>query len=212
MLGGLVAGIGVVVRCARASGIERQQLKWRAAGVVLALALFPLAVTERLDGAVALARQHGASCATLAIPMVRYRLWAIDTIIRRSAVYAVVTIVLVAGFAGDRRGRRRAGLRAGRVQRRRGGRRAGGHPGPAGAASGWWTGCFYGQRNEPYRALADVGRRLAAAAAPGEVLPAVVAAVASRCGCRTWRSSGADGGRCSRRTASRGRDASDGGR
>jgi hypothetical protein len=34
---------------------------------------------------------------------------------------------------------------------------------------------FYGQRSEPYRALSDAGRRLAAVAAPGEVLPAVVA-------------------------------------
>jgi signal transduction histidine kinase len=37
---------------------------------------------------------------------------------------------------------------------------------------------FYGERSDPYRALSDLGRRLAAVAAPGEVLPAVVAAVA----------------------------------
>ena len=37
---------------------------------------------------------------------------------------------------------------------------------------------FYGQRNDPYQALSDLGRKLTAVAAPGEVLPAVVTAVA----------------------------------
>src|SRR5215471_12794431 len=36
---------------------------------------------------------------TLAIPVLLYRLWAIDTVIRRSATYAVVTIAVGGGFA-----------------------------------------------------------------------------------------------------------------
>ena len=192
VLGGLVAGIGVVVRCVRASGIERQQLKWRAAGVVLALALFPLAVTERLDGAVTLA-DSTVFVATLAIPIVRYRLWAIDTIIRRSAVYAVVTVVLVAGYlvvaaVGAELVSERVGFGVAAVAvalavtpaRRRSQRLV--------------DRLFYGRRNEPYQALADVGRRLAAAAVPGEVLPAVVAAVATTLRLPYVALVGADGG------------------
>lgn len=85
---GLLAGIGVVVRCVRSSGLERKQLQWRAAGVVGALALFPFAVTETLpiwvsDLAPLL------FVVTLAVPVLRYDLWAIDTLIRRSAGYAL---------------------------------------------------------------------------------------------------------------------------
>ena len=45
---GLIAGLGVVVRCLRATGLERKQLSWRAAGVCYALLLFPFAVTQTL--------------------------------------------------------------------------------------------------------------------------------------------------------------------
>ncbi|HEY6748343.1 MAG TPA: histidine kinase [Mycobacteriales bacterium] len=173
---GLVAGIGVVVRYWRATGIERQQLKWRAAGVVLALALFPLAVTERLT-AVVNGLDSTLFVATLAIPVVRYRLWAIDSILRRSAVYAAVTVTLVGGyvlvaFAGAALVSERVGFGVGAVV----------------VALGFtpvrrWTQqlvdrLFYGRRNDPYQALTDVGRRLEAVGTPGEVLPAVVAAVA----------------------------------
>jgi two-component system, NarL family, sensor kinase len=176
VLGGLVAGIGVIVRCWKATGIERQQLKWRAAGVFAALALFPLAVTEHASGVVD-ALDGTVFVLTLAIPVVRYRLWAIDAIIRRSTVYAAVTVVLVAGYAviavvvarlaSDRVGFgvAAAGVALGVVPVRRRTQRL-------------VDRVFYGQRNDPYQALSDVGRRLAAVAVPGEVLPAVVAAVA----------------------------------
>ncbi len=176
VLGGLVAGIGVIVRCVRAKGIERQQLTWRAAGVVVSLALFPLAVTEHLSGLVT-AADGTVFVATLAIPIVRYRLWAIDAILRRSAVYAAVTVVLVAGYAliagaGAQLASERVGfgVAAGAVAlgfipvRRRSQRLV--------------DRLFYGQRSDPYQVLSDVGRRLDAVAVPGEVLPAVVAAVA----------------------------------
>ncbi len=191
VLGGLVAGIGVVVRCVRATGIERQQLKWRAAGVVLALALFPLAVTERLGGVVN-AADSTVFVATLAIPVVRYQLWAIDTIIRRSAAYAAVTVVLVAGYAliagaGATLASERVGfgVAAGAVAigftplRRRSQRLV--------------DRLFYGERNDPYQVLSDVGRRLDTAAAPGEILPAVVAAVAGTLRLPYVRIEGPDG-------------------
>jgi signal transduction histidine kinase len=173
---GLVAGIGVVVRCWRAVGIERQQLKWRAAGVVVALALFPLAVTEHL-GPIVDGLDSGVFIATLAIPVLRYRLWAIDAVIRRSAVYAAVTAVLVAGYALI------TALGADLVSERVGASVAAAMVALAfapvrGLAQRLVDRLFYGQRSDPYQALSDVGHRLESVAAGG-VLPAVVSAVAA---------------------------------
>ncbi len=172
---GLVAGLGVVARWWRAGGIERQQLKWRATGVLASLCLFPPAVTEHLNAVVS-ALDSTVFVATLAVPVLRYRLWAIDVIVRRSAVYAGVTAVLVAGYlliaaAG-------AALATETV-------------GASTAAVGVTLAfvpvrnlsqrlvdrLFYGRRDDPYQVLSDVGRRLETVATPGEVLPAVVRAV-----------------------------------
>lgn len=87
---GLVAGLSVVVRCVRSEGLERQQLQWRAAGVLAALALFPFAVTESLPDAV-VALDPLLFVATLVVPVLRYDLWAIDTLIRRSAAYTLAS-------------------------------------------------------------------------------------------------------------------------
>ncbi|MFI5953731.1 sensor histidine kinase [Cryptosporangium sp. NPDC051539] len=173
---GLVAGLGVVRRAWTARGAERDQLRWRAYGVVAALALFPLAVNNLLPTLVSVL-DGLLFVATLVIPIVRYRLWAIDTIIRRSVAYVLVTIVIAAAFAaiaavGTMLAGERVGLvvaaaaialtfapALGRVQR-------------------WVDQLFYGRRNDPYQVLTDLGRRLEAVAAPGEVLPAVVTAAA----------------------------------
>jgi two-component system, NarL family, sensor kinase len=172
---GLLAGLRVVRQAWKAAGIERYQLRWRAYGVVLALLLFPLVVSDglpvltgSLDGLLFVT--------TLAIPVVRYRLWAIDTVIRRSAAYALVTIAVAALFAAiAAAGTALASERTGFIV-------------AAAVAAVTFAPArsysqrlvdrfFYGQRNEPYRALSDLGRRLATVAAPGAVLPAVVAAV-----------------------------------
>ncbi len=174
---GLVAGVGVVVRYRRAAGIERQQLKWRAAGVVVSLLLYPVAVAERFGPALTNV-DSTVFVATLAIPVLRYRLWAIDTIIRRSAVYAGVTAVLAAGYvvitaAG-------AGLMPERVAASVAAAGVALALAPVRALSQRLVdGLFYGHRSDPYRALSDIGRRLETVAGPGEVLPAVVGAVAA---------------------------------
>ena len=151
-------------------------MRWRAFGVVLSLALFPLAVNQVLPTLVDVL-DGLFFVTTLVIPIVRYRLWAIDTVIRRSAAYALVTIAVVAGFAAIAAvGTRLASERVGFIV-------------AAAVAAVTFAPArsysqrlvdhfFYGQRNDPYRALSDLGRRLEAVAAPGEVLPAVVTAVA----------------------------------
>ena len=87
---GVIAGIGIIVRCVRARGLQRKQLSWRAAGVAYALILFPLAVTDHLpDWASNL--DPLVFVLTLVVPVLRYDLWAIDTLIRRSAGYAMTS-------------------------------------------------------------------------------------------------------------------------
>jgi signal transduction histidine kinase len=85
---GILAGIGVVVRFLRSDGVERLQLRWRAVGVLGSLALFPLVVTEALPGVADDVVSDLAPLwfvATLVVPVLRYDLWAIDSIVRRSA-------------------------------------------------------------------------------------------------------------------------------
>jgi two-component system NarL family sensor kinase len=173
---GLIAGLSIVVRARRATGIEREQLRWRAFGVLFSLVGFPFAINnfmpslfDALDGIFFVA--------TLAIPVLRYRLWEIDTVVRRSAAYALVTVALVVGYIGV------ATVGAALASERVGFFVAAiavvAAYGPARNRSQRIVDhYFYGDRNDPYRALSDVGRRLEAAAEPGKVLPAMVAAVA----------------------------------
>ena len=173
---GLVAGIGVPRRAWTARGIERYQLRWRAFGVVVSLILFPLAVSQVLPTLVDVF-DGLFFVMTLAIPVLRYRLWPIDTVIRRSATYAVVTIAVGGGFAAI------AAIGTAIASERVGYTLA------AAAAAVTFAPVrgysqrlvdqfFYGKRDDPYQALSELGRRLAAVAVPGAVLPVVVSAVA----------------------------------
>lgn len=172
---GLVAGLGVIWRFVRARGLERQQLKWRAAGVGVALALFPLAVTERLGWLSVL--DSPVFVLTLVIPALRYRLWAIDTILRRSVAYAVITAVLLLGYVA-------VTAAAARIVSR-------GAAAPLAAAvvalsfapvSRWVQQrvdrLFYGDRSDPYRTLRDLGHRLSAVS-QGDVLGSLVRSIAT---------------------------------
>jgi signal transduction histidine kinase len=90
---GIIAGIGVIVRCFKATGIERQQLQWRAAGVGVSLLLFPLAVSGVVSGG---SGAYGAVAplvfvSTLAIPVLRYQLWSGDPVPRRRRVGPLVS-------------------------------------------------------------------------------------------------------------------------
>ncbi len=176
ILVGIIAGLRIVRLAWKATGVERDQLRWRAYGVVLSLALFPFAVTETLPLAVNLA-DGLLFTITLVIPILRYRLWAIDNIIRRSAAYLLVTVLVAGLFAasaagvtalqGERVGLVTAAVIAALVF------------GPALRRSQHLVDeLFYGQRSDPHRALRDLSRRLDAVAAPGEVLKTVVTAVA----------------------------------
>jgi len=176
ILVGIIAGLRIVRLAWTATGIERDQLRWRALGVVLSLVLFPLAVTEALPLAVNVI-DGLLFTATLVIPIVRYRLWAIDTIIRRSAAYLLVTVLVsgvfaalavgVAALAGERVGLVTAAVITALVF------------GPALRRSQHLVDeLFYGHRSDPDRALSELSQHLDAVAAPGTVLTTVVTTVA----------------------------------
>jgi hypothetical protein len=98
----LCAG-SVVVRFRRAGGVERQQLKWFAAGagqlaVLLALALglpglwnrwVPLPVGDLVFGI-----SFALIPVTIGIAILRYRLYDIDRLINRTLVYGLLTAIL----------------------------------------------------------------------------------------------------------------------
>jgi hypothetical protein len=103
----LLSALSIVVRYRRASGAERQQLKWFAlAAVVIGVVaaghllfldlLLPEAVLNLLDAAT-------ITCLYVAvgIAILRYRLYDIDIIINRTLVYGSLTVTLVLVYFGS---------------------------------------------------------------------------------------------------------------
>jgi hypothetical protein len=105
LIGGVVS---MLVRFRRARGIERQQLKWLVAALVLtgALVLWVVVIIDIAPGpyvgkevwAIALVG-YGAIPPAVAIAVLRYRLYEIDRIVSRTIGWAVVSAVLGAVFA-----------------------------------------------------------------------------------------------------------------
>jgi hypothetical protein len=114
--GGGLAVASLLVRYRRGSGIERAQLKWfAAAATVTGLAALVNIATNSSSGAPASTGILGfisASSNVLAygglallplaigVAVLRYRLYEIDRLISRTLAYGLVTVVLVAVFAG----------------------------------------------------------------------------------------------------------------
>ncbi len=99
LVGAIAAAVGLVPRFVRAQGIERQQLKW----ITFAAALQGLSwVVLALDlpGAAGQLAQYGLFATLLLIPIatgiaiLRYRLYDIDVVIRRTLVYGAVVAIL----------------------------------------------------------------------------------------------------------------------
>ena len=85
----------VALRFRAARGVERQQLRWVAAGAAVAVVvLLPLPGKARLaDAATPLA----LLCVpvSVAVAVLRYRLWELDRLVSRTVTYALVTGLLV---------------------------------------------------------------------------------------------------------------------
>jgi hypothetical protein len=105
----VVAAASLFVRLRRATGVERQQLKWLvyaaagfALGVILVLlsgAIGAPAWFGRAANAVFLVASEGIIVA-IGIAILRYRLYDIDIVINRTLVYGPLTATLVALYFG----------------------------------------------------------------------------------------------------------------
>lgn len=98
-----LSAVSVVVRAIRARGQERQQFKWLGlASILIILAIFfnsevvPL-LPGVLDALLEAAAFAGVPLA-VGIAVLRYRLWDIDVIIRKTVVYAALTVLLGAVY------------------------------------------------------------------------------------------------------------------
>jgi hypothetical protein len=100
----LAALVSLVVRFRRATGIERQQLKWFAYGTALLL-LLPAAgiIGASLAGPAGDLVAAGILSAlpvAIGIAVLRYRLYDIDRLVNRTLVYGLLTAVLGGTYAG----------------------------------------------------------------------------------------------------------------
>jgi signal transduction histidine kinase len=184
-------------RYRRVSGrVEREQARWIGFGLSIALvgfmggriALVVVALRAEASAGLLLA-MIGATIVdafilviplTLAVAILRYRLFDIDTLINRTLVYGALSACVIGLYALIVGGasalfQARANLLIsllatgvvavlfqplrGRMQR-------------------WVNRLLYGEREEPYAVLSTLGRRLEGALSPDETLPAIVETVA----------------------------------
>lgn len=99
----IVGGAAAVVRFSRARGDERQQLKWVASAAAALAVIMLITFTPVWGGWLALLDDLSilALPTTIAIAILRHRLYDIDVIIRRTLVYGALTVLLGAVYAGS---------------------------------------------------------------------------------------------------------------
>jgi hypothetical protein len=96
------AGVRAVLRFRRSRGLERQQFKWLAASAGLLVATLPFAAAFNYTAlaGVAFGAELAALPVSVGIAVLRYRLYEIDRIVSRTLVYAALTVILGAAYAG----------------------------------------------------------------------------------------------------------------
>jgi hypothetical protein len=105
LLSVVVGGASLVVRFRRATGEERQQLRWVTSAAVVAAAGIPVAIAGiSIDSAAVVGVAVLGSAAVLglaiAAAILRYRLYDLDRIISRTVAYGLLTVLLGLGYAG----------------------------------------------------------------------------------------------------------------
>jgi hypothetical protein len=97
----LVAGFATVLtRLRRAVGIERQQVKWLLYGGGVAVAITTVTtVFPALETGVTALLTFAGLLGAIAVAVFRYRLYDIDRIVSRTVAYALLTVLLGAGYA-----------------------------------------------------------------------------------------------------------------
>ncbi len=99
----ILSALSLVFRYRRASGVERQQIKWFAYAAVVfgGLIVFGGFLGRDLPGiwdALSETVTFAVLYVAVGIAILRYRLYEIDRIINRTLVYAVITVTLVAVY------------------------------------------------------------------------------------------------------------------
>jgi hypothetical protein len=103
----ILSAFSLVVRYRRASGVERQQLKWFALAAALTglfIVVDLLSLDVYLGGALwnlLLSTVFAGLYVTIGIAIFRYRLYDIDRIINRTLVYGSLTLMLVLVYFGS---------------------------------------------------------------------------------------------------------------
>ncbi len=183
----LAALAAPVARLRRATGVEREQLKWFAYATALLIASFILGAAAYLSGGAGDAPVSGILLSfslpflpvAVGVAILRYHLYDIDVLINRTLVYGALTAlivglyVLVVGYLGAIF-------------------HSQGNPWIALVATGVVAVIFqplrdwlqrgvnrllYGRRDEPYTVLSRLGQRLEGVIEPDAVLPTVVTTV-----------------------------------
>ena len=102
----LLSALSLVVRYHRASGVERQQLKWVALAAVLTI-VFTIAQVSWLDRVLSdilwsmfETAQQIALYTAVGVAILRHRLYDIDVVINRALVYVSLTATLLAVYFG----------------------------------------------------------------------------------------------------------------
>ena len=90
-----------IIRYRHAQGIERQQLKWLAFAALLIALTSPTATGERLIFQLVFISSFFFLIIAIGIAILRHRLYDIDIIIRRTLVYAVLTVLLIGVYFGS---------------------------------------------------------------------------------------------------------------
>ncbi|WP_405593869.1 histidine kinase [Streptomyces sp. NBC_01410] len=178
----LLAGASLLRRFGASGGVARQQIKWMAFAVLVDVVMVALVVTwnQGVVGSIAVDLASVALSAAIAVAIVRHNLFDIDRILSRSLLYAGLTGCVAGLYIGS------VSLFGLVLQ----------HSASAVAAL-LATGVVavalqplrdvlqrlvsrlvYGLRDDPYAALAQLGRRLEAATDPKSVLPQAAATVA----------------------------------
>ncbi len=180
VIAGLAASLAAfVVRYRNSGGDERQQLRWVGVSLCLAVPLF--VVGALLWGVVPGAEVLPVLAfllppAGIAVAVLKYRLYEIDLVVNRALVYGTLTVGVVAGYVTV------VGLVGATLSSR-------GDLLVSLVVTGIVAVCFqpvresvqrfvnrlmYGDRDDPYAAIAGLGRTLASSLRPDAVFPTVV--------------------------------------
>jgi signal transduction histidine kinase len=174
------AVVVLVLRWRRASGVEVQQLKWFAFGAaVLVVQLLSNAWAGPDLRAIAGPLAVAAFASAIAVAILRHRLYDIDLVVSRTIAYAVLTGLVIGCYAG--------------LVALLGLLFSGKHMPPLVAAAlvaaafapvrtrvqSAVDRMLFGDRGDPYGVIERIGARLSGAAAPEQVLPALVEEIAA---------------------------------